>query len=181
MRIEKRKRPGEPSSGVKIKVCTLFLDRKNALPIPRNDGEKNAAYLDRLESMVAHLLGCEPKDINYDHNPALRIRKYKPRQGKPIASWYTPHANDPEYLYPIAYPDHVHKTQLRGHGAQHSDRVLIKKLRRIERLEAEKKTKTKVSRKIKTPFQRALPFAQKIKVKIPSRGFPKGRKVQWGR
>lgn len=113
-------------------------------------------FLDELLSALAELLGCEPKDLRLDHDPALGARQKIFRKGAHVG--YTPDANDPKHLiYREKHAHHI-KTNVRGDGAQHPDRVLIKKNRRIER----------------GPRPKRGPA-------IRSRGFQKGPKRSWGK
>lgn len=83
---------------------------------------------DQLEKL-AELLGCKVEDLRLDHDPALATRMKRPlgMTGKWV---YTPDANDPEFLiYREKHAHHI-KTNVRGDGAQHPDRVLIKRERK---------------------------------------------------
>lgn len=85
----------------------------------------------------AILLACEAKDLRLDHNPALGAREKVFRKGVHVG--YRPDANDPDYLvYREKHAHHI-KTNVRGDGAQHPDRVLIKR----ERKRANKTVKKK--------------------------------------
>lgn len=103
---------------------------------------------------LAELLRCEVKDLRLDHHPALATRKKVFRKGVHVD--YVPKANDPEHLiYREAHAHHI-KTNVRGDGAQHSDRVLIRKERR--RLKKEKGAQ---------PLKRHVAFRGKNKVSRP--------------
>lgn len=112
---------------------------------------------------LAALLECDPRQLQLDHDPALAIRTRIIRNR--IHVGYRPDANDPEYLiYREAHSHHI-KTNVRGIGAQHPDRVLIKKERRREkRLKAVDFLKNRRETKIKH------------KSKWPKRPFPKARR-----
>lgn len=128
----KRVRPGIPD-GVKIQVC----ERQFSASIVRAEGAPPPSIPDHLglcQGFAAHHLGCEISELRYDHVPALRTRKYRPRKGRPVASWYSPNANDPEHIVVRSNHSHHIKTNVRGDGAQHPDRVLIKRERRREKL-----------------------------------------------
>jgi hypothetical protein len=78
-------------------------------------------------AVLAELLNCKIEDLRLDHNPALGARQ---RRGEGKHTVYMPVANDPEYLiYREKHAHHI-KTNIRGDGAQHPDRVLIKRERR---------------------------------------------------
>lgn len=112
--------------------------------------------LDHLLARLAELLACDVKSLALDHDPALGAREKVFRKGEHIG--YRPDANDPEHLiYREKHAHHI-KTNVRGDGAQHPDRVLIKKNRRIER----------------GPRPKRAP-------RIQSRGFQKGPKRSWGK
>lgn len=108
---------------------------------------------------LALLLKCDPLDMRLDHDPALGAREKVFKAGVHVG--YRPDANDPEHLIYRTEADHKRKTNLRGDGAQHPDRVLIKKQRRRER-EAE------IALGLRKP---------KPKARIPSRPFPKTRRA----
>ncbi len=99
-----------------------------------------AGLLRRLLSRLADCLGCEPKDLRLDHDPALATRQ---NRTLPIGlTIYYPDANDPAHLiYREKHAHHI-KTNVRGEHGQHPDRVLIKK----ERKRRASKTKAKVMR-----------------------------------
>lgn len=110
-------------------------------------------------------LGCEVKDLRLDHDPPLAARE---RTGEGNLTTYVPDANDPEHLFYRPHGarfagSHDVKTRIRGDHGQHPDRVLIKKMRRIER---GPRPKRQPGFKTKAPKRR-----------WPSRPFPsKGRK-----
>lgn len=145
----------------------LFIDRAIDARRPRRDagymvgvvglsGGGFGAYLDELLGRLAELLACDVKSLALDHDPALGAREKVFRKGEHVG--YRPDANDPEYLiYREKHAHHI-KTNVRGDGAQHPDRVLIKKNRRIER----------------GPRPKRAP-------RIQSRGFEKGPKRPWGK
>jgi len=88
------------------------------------------------QEALAGLLGCDPGEINYDHDPPLGARKKIFVDGRHVE--YEPRANDPEFLFARALAAHRLKTNVRGDHGQHPDRVLIKKNRRLEEREQEK-------------------------------------------
>jgi hypothetical protein len=104
---------------------------------------------DRIDALLHHLFGDDPRHL--DHDPALALRMRLP-DGR-----YSPEANDPEFLVYRRERDHLQKTVGRKADAEKtvttigSDVWLQKKFRRLER-----------------PKRR--------KAKIPSRPFPKRRK-----
>jgi hypothetical protein len=92
-------------------------------------GSLQVLLKDQLEHLAA-LLGCAPKDLRLDHDPALAVRDKWPLKGKPNRWAYHPDANDPEFLIYRTAHDHHLKTNVRGDGAQFPDRVLIKRARK---------------------------------------------------
>jgi hypothetical protein len=82
------------------------------------------AFLDRLLKKLSELLNEDR--LHLDHDPPLGARQ---RRGEGKHTIYTPHANDPEHLIYRGKHAHHIKTNVRGDGAQHPDRVLIKKER----------------------------------------------------
>lgn len=163
-RAPKRPRPHIPLA-TRCNVAALQLWPTHVTffaEFSREDGESLAALLERRLIALATVLGCEPADLDLDHNPPLRARPYNPRIKDPAAR-YTPNANDLhhlEYRPRAAEHERSHriKTNVRGDHGQHSDRVLIKRERRRER-QASGRTKPKV--------------------KIRSRGFQKGGMFRW--
>ena len=109
---------------------------------------------ERLKAAVLMLFGAEQAHL--DHSLPLRIRAYN-QKIKDVAARYTPNANDPEYLVYRTAADHRFKTNMRGEGAQHPDRVLIKRERRRER-----------PKKAKRKWQ-SRPFTRRSKSKSQSR------------
>lgn len=115
------------------------------------------AFLDRLLHKLREILN--EKKLHLDHDPPLAARP-RFRHGLGKKTYYEPDANDHAHLiYRGAHAHHI-KTNVRGDGAQHPDRVLIKKERR--RREGKR---AKPKRKWRT-----RPFP-KSKRKIPSRPF----------
>lgn len=114
------------------------------------------------QERLATLLGCEASDLDYDHDPPLAARVKVYKMGVHVD--YRPRATDPEHIVARVRVDHRIKTNVRGQHGQHPDRVLIKKARRIERLEQE-------ARGLRKPKPRA-------KLQSASRWPPKGaRKI----
>ena len=62
-------------------------------------------------------LGLEPGNVDWHHEPALGIRPYDPETGK-----WTPDANDPKHIVPLAKDAHK--------GRYSGDRKAIDKTRR---------------------------------------------------
>jgi hypothetical protein len=114
-----------PESAMTI-VKTL-ADRTIA---PKHRKSIRASLNDAIDAL-AHKLNCTPADLHLDHDPALGAREKVWSKGEHIG--YRPDANDPEYLVYREKHDHHLKTNVRGEGAQHPDRVLIKKERRRAR------------------------------------------------
>lgn len=100
----------------------------------KTPGRLGALLVEKLSAFAA-TLGCDGKDLHLDHDPALGARE-KVYDGWHQHIGYIPDANDPEFMrYREKHAHHI-KTNVRGDGAQHPDRVLIKKNRRQERREA---------------------------------------------
>ena len=76
-------------------------------------------------------------EVHLDHDPPLATREKIRRNGKVVR--YKPDANDADFLIYRNADAHRTKTNVRGDGAQYPDRVLIKKIRRIERPKPKKK------------------------------------------
>lgn len=120
----------------------------------------------RLRVLMGELERSGPCQL--DHDPALVLREFKIDRRKPPAAWYTPNANDPDFL--IYRPDdqHQQKTTGRKPGASRtittkgSDIGLKTKFARLER-----------KRKIDTSDipETKKGWFKKAKVKIPSRPF----------
>lgn len=115
--------------------------------------------LSGLLAQLAELLGCEPKDLRLDHDPALAIRHRVERDGRIVG--YIPDANNPDFLIYRTKTEHHIKTNVRGDGAQFPDRVLIKRERRRRKGPQNGDKKRKWG---------SRPFP-KTKRKIRSRGF----------
>lgn len=155
--------------------------------VPRDHRKRSLGrLLDEKLAALAELLRCEVTELRLDHDPALAIRKklYLTPNGGHVWTFeilkegevvrYEPDANDPAHLRyrPHAAQhagSHHVKTNIRGDGAQHPDRVLIKRLRkrkgdqRIKRHVAFR-GKNKVTRKQAWPTGRKLqgrPFERK--------------------
>lgn len=101
------------------------------------------ALLGKKLDHLAELLGCNVDELRLDHDPALALRQQF-RNGRGEVVRYVPDANDPTCLryrpHGTQYAgSHDVKTRIRGDGAQHSDVVLIKKARKLERREAAEK------------------------------------------
>ena len=172
---ERRKRPGLPPPRVQMLVAW----RQLGPPFSKFVGWAGplGQHLTAAKAMLADKIGCAVDDLQLDHDPMLRVRKYKPRPGKPVASWYTPHAHDPDHLKwrskrPQDPDSHKVKTYVRGDNGQHSDTALANRERARERnpdkwkgLRGPKKTKT---RRPTTKFPKR-PFQVKPGAKIPSR------------
>lgn len=114
-----------------------------------------------LLASLAEQLGCEPGDLQLDHDPALGVREKVFRDGVHVD--YVPPANDPGALIYREKTAHGIKTRVRGERGQFSDLTLIKRQRRRERPRPAKpkaRLKTKGFAKIKNksnwpkrPFQ----------------------------
>jgi hypothetical protein len=93
-------------------------------------------FASTLHVMLHHLAresGCEVKDLQLDHDPALVLRpQFRTRLGKVR---YEPDANDPAYLFYRVKDSHKQKTHglRRPDSPEFSDRVLAKRQRRRER------------------------------------------------
>lgn len=139
MTKERRKRPGAPPLPVQIEVARETLRDIGAYSIALQDDRKpHKQFLDGLLNAVAWHIGCQRADLRLDHDPMLRVRKYRPRRGTPIAAWYSPHAHDRRYLKWRPQPpqfegSHHVKTYVRGERGQYSDVALAKRQRRREK------------------------------------------------
>jgi hypothetical protein len=107
---------------------------------------------EKLKLMLMVLFGCRIPQL--DHDPPLGARMWRIawKNGKQV-TLYSPDANDPAHLVYREKHEHHIKTNVRGEHGQHPDRVLIKRERRRKRKNIRPKRK------------------------IPSRPFPKGRKI----
>lgn len=154
-----RPRPAIPDS-VKIAVATRqLIGRVESGFCARTPGETLVIYRERILSVLAIHLGVARRDLRLDHDPPLRWRKYNARI-KNKAARYTPNANDPSHLIYRTDVEHKLKTNVRGDGAQHPDRVLIKKERRRER--GPKKKRTSFSRPINRSKNGSWPQGRRI-------------------
>jgi hypothetical protein len=110
-------------------VALRQLHKLGALAVERDAHESDTAFLERQLARLALYLGAalfEP--LHLDHNPALENRRKVVRKGVHVD--YDPPANDPAFLIYRTKHDHHIKTNVRGDGAQYSDRVLAKRERR---------------------------------------------------
>jgi hypothetical protein len=115
------------------------------------------SFLDRLLKKLSELLAEEK--LHLDHDPALATRK---RRGEGKKTIYDPSANDPYYLVYRGKHAHHIKTNVKGDGAQHPDRVLIRRERRRQKRE-------------RHPPEVVASRRFKQKRKWPKRSFPKRR------
>lgn len=112
--------------------------------------------------------------VQLDHDPALILRAFKRDRRKPVAAWYTPNANDPDYLLYRVDDNHLQKTTGRKPGAaktitiKGSDIGIKTKFARLERKAAKGST-------MRMTAQRKR---KQKKQKIASRSFQKGRKFR---
>lgn len=125
--------------------------------------ETKASQLAGLLKFLAYQLGCDPKDLRLDHDPALCNRQ---RRGEGRKTRYTPDANDPEHLIYRTHAAHDIKTRIRGDGAQHSDLALRRIAKRRERKAGRGKLSTN---------RLAKPAKRRNKTAWPKRPMPKGR------
>lgn len=98
----------------------------------------------KLEAYLYLLFGDATPHL--DHNPPLAARERIIRGG--VVVGYRPDANDPDHLIYRTVDDHRVKTNVRGDGAQHPDRVLIKKERRRQKPKKKKHWRWPKGRKI---------------------------------
>lgn len=153
-----------PSVPLEIK-CRVAMRQLGEMFPEQLIGENRRRYDSLLKHLLAQLsasLCCSESDLQLDHQPALAVRKRVMRKGVHVG--YQPDANDPEHLiYREKHAHHI-KTNVRGDGAQHPDRVLIKRERRREK-------------RLKTVDFLKKRHENKIKQKSnwPKRPFPKGR------
>jgi hypothetical protein len=141
---------------VRVALCQLgelwpdrvIAERRSA------PGGLGALLRERLTALGEILGQRGAESLHLDHRPPLAVRRRFPRNDGTCR--YEPDANDPEFLVYLTADAHRFKTNQRGDGAQHPDRVLIRRARRLEK-----------------------PLRQKPKRKWQSRPFPKcGQKIQ---
>lgn len=119
-----------PHIPFKVRCRVALRQLGEMFPDSALDVPSHKRLLDDLLVQLALLLNCEVSEFQLDHNPALGARQKVYRKGVHVD--YIPSANDPEFLIYRIKHDHFIKTNHRGDGAQHPDRVLIKKQRRLE-------------------------------------------------
>lgn len=155
-----------PHISLEVRCRVALRQLGEAFPNRAIDARRRASgglaqYLSELLVALAHSLGCEVDDIRLDHQPALALRRKVFRSGTHVD--YDPPSDSADDLSYLSHVDHLVKTNERGDHGQHPDRVLIKKMRRIER---GPRPKRQPGFKTKAPKRR-----------WPSRPFPsKGRK-----
>ena len=93
----------------------------------------------KLEAAILQL-GLDPNDVEYDHDPALALRRYDEKTGK-----WTPDANDPRYITLRSGENHNTKTNGTKTTSYGSDSHAIAKAKRIRG-----ETKTRPKKKIKS-------------------------------
>lgn len=74
-----------------------------------------------------HLLGLDPEDLDWHHQPPIAMRPIDPITGETI-----PAQNDPKFIIPMARAAHKART-FGDHVPLSGDVQQIKKLRRIEK------------------------------------------------
>ena len=178
-------RPHIPLS-VRCKVAERQLlqgfERLNAKVVTatRSYGERLAVLL----AALAADFSCEVSDLRLDHDPPLGARQIVPAGRVIPGCWlntfgvpvrYEPDANDPDHLFYRPHGaqfqgSHDVKTRIRGDHGQYPDRVLIKKMRRLERGPKPKKTFGGARGRLARPLSRSK------KSTWPKRPFPKRRK-----
>lgn len=144
-----------PSISLEVKARVLIRQRSYLWPVAEllgahMEGLKN--FVERQKLHLAATLHCAVEDLRLDHDPALGARQ---RKGEGKNTIYTPAANDPEFLiYREKHAHHI-KTQVRGDGAQHPDRVLIKQERQRREGRRSKPKRKWARNKIQSrPFRR---------------------------
>ncbi len=145
-------------------------------PLARDRGPYGSLLAALLQDL-ANQIDCWPGELHLDHDPSLGAREKVFRKGQHIG--YKPAANDPEFLVYREKHDHFIKTNVRGIGAQHPDRVLIKKQRRreklVDRLPIGKELQRYNSPALVTKVKKAWPTGRKLKSRSD---WPKGRKFE---
>lgn len=126
--------------------------------IKENKGRYGAMLADLL-ARLADLLGCSVAELHLDHNPALGAREKVFRKGVHVD--YVPPANDPDSLIYREAGAHRIKTNHHGDGAQHPDRVLIKRQRHHERGPKPKKKHKWASRPFATNTKKRSVWGKK--------------------
>lgn len=169
-------RPYIPLS-VKVQVAERQVSEIEKLEDVYGSTFQNWTLRHRLDVLMEHLaksFKCEMKDLRLDHDPPLAARP-KERRGLGRKTYYIPDANDPDHLFYRPHGaqfegSHLIKTLVRGDHGQHPDRVLIKKMRRLERGPKPKKTFGGSAGHLARPLSRSK------KSTWPKRPFPKRRK-----
>lgn len=133
-----------------------------------------ARRLEWLLAQIARAIGCEPKDLRFDHDPPLGARLRR-RSGLDRKTYYTPDANDPEHIFARPHGaqfegSHDVKTRIRGDHGQFSDLALIKRERRRERKKNGRKNRRK-----RFPRGAIRRKAERPKTRWAKRPFPKRR------
>lgn len=108
-------------------------------------------------------LGLDPNDVEWHHQPALALRLIDIETGK-----YTPDANDPRYIVPLATKEHRERTA---------------------KIDIPQAAKTKRLEKAQEAFRAAMvakttgddPPRDVKRHRIPSRPFQKGKRPMSGR
>lgn len=159
----KPKRPHMPIA-VKIAVVERQLLARGAKPDAIRLIAAASDNKSHRLSMLIRVLGLDEDRVEFDHVPALGLRRVNSRR----TDWIPP-ANDPDYIEAKDAEPHLEKTAGRGGASMRfgGDTRAIAKVRRIER-EPERwtgLTKPKRRRKDKPVTRRAR--------KIPNRPFPK--------
>lgn len=159
-------RPAIPDS-VKCRVALRQLGEMwpDAVMAAAKDAGRIGKLAVELHARLAELLNCPPADLRLDHNPALGMRDKVFVKGVHVG--YKPHANDPEHLVYRTHQDHLIKTNVRGDGALHPDRVYIKRAKRLERAAANPEKFVRSKQKLRSASRWSKGQ------KIPSRPFPK--------
>ena len=107
------------------------------------------------------VLGLDPSNVDFHHDPLLAARPIDPETGDTI-----PPANDPRHITPMAREAHKARTP--------KDIRTVAKVKRLEKKEAAFRAR------LEATFRECFdpPPRPKFKRRIPARPWPKGRKFQ---
>jgi hypothetical protein len=133
---------------------------------------------DRIKLEVAlRRMGLKIEEVQFDHNPALGLRRIDPVTGETI-----PPANDPNFIDMLVH-ETEHKPKTFGPGGEKrittagGDIHAIAKVKRLEKQQAEfrRRLTAKQSCEASDPDGGT---ARKAKAKWPKRSFPKRRSTE---
>lgn len=147
-----RPRPYIPMA-VRVQVAERQFCAKEAACGRRwSPGDRAEERSNKLQlALLLTALGGGAK-MELDHDPALILREFKADRRRPMAAWYTPNANDPNFLLYRPEGAHQQKTTGRKPGAERtvttkgSDIGLKAKFARLEKRTAKsRRPKAKIA------------------------------------